>query len=450
VLALVALEVPLALSLRDRVDAEVRSQADEQADLVAGTAADLLAPRDRPALQRLSRSAAAAVRGRVIIVDANGTVIADSAGASQVGVSYANRPEVVGALQGRREQRTRSSSTLGEEILATAVPVLRNGRPAGAVRVTQSVSAVRRATRRVIGELAVLGALVLILGLLAGLVVARELTRPVRRLDSAARRLAAGELDVRVPVEGAREQRSLARAFNDMATRLGRMLRSQQDFVADSSHQLRTPLAGLRLRLEEAAAATGERERRHELDAATAEVDRLAAIVEELLLLSRAGERELPGERVALREVAAAAVARWEPRARASGHALGLEPPGDERDAWIARADLDRALDMLVENAVAYTPEDTAVTLAVTAAGLEVRDRGPGIEPGEAERLFERFHRGRAGLRGGPGTGLGLAIARELAREWGGDVRLAPRPGGGAVARIELPLPSLDPVVSDG
>jgi len=440
----VALEVPLALSLRDRVDAEVRSQAEEQADLVASTAADLLRPRDRAALRRLAQSSASAVRGRVIIVDARGRVLADSAGVAQVGTSYAGRPEVAAALAGRREQRTRTSRTLGEDIIATAVPVVQRGRPAGAVRITQSVGAVSRATRRVILELAALGGLVLLLGLLAGLVVARELSRPVRRLDAAARRLADGELDARVPVEGAREQRSLAGAFNEMAGRLGRMLRSQKDFVADSSHQLRTPLAGLRLRLEEAGAARSERERRRELDAATAEVDRLAEIVEELLLLSRAGERELPGERVSLGEVARAAAARWEPRARAGGHVLEVAGDDEPREAWIARADLDRALDTLVENALAYTPAGTTVTVALITEGLEVRDRGPGIEPGEEERLFERFHRGRAGVEGGPGTGLGLAIARELCREWGGDVHLAPRPGGGAVARLELPLPSVD------
>ena len=379
----------------------------------------------------------------MIVVDTSGRVIADSAGASQLGSSYANRPEVAAALRGQREQSTRTSSTLGETILATAVPVLERGRPAGAVRVTQSVGAVQRATRRVILELAALGVIVLILGLLAGLVVARELARPVRRLDGAARRLAGGELEVRVPVEGAREQRSLARAFNDMAARLGRMLRSQQDFVADSSHQLRTPLAGLRLRLEEAEAATTDADRSHELGAATAEVDRLAEIVEELLLLSRAGERELPGEDVDLRETVDAAVARWAPAARASGHVLEVED-ATERVAWIARADLDRALDTLVENAVAYAPAGTPVTLVVTAEGVEIRDRGPGIEPGEAERLFERFHRGAAAVKGGPGTGLGLAIARELCREWGGEVRLEPRPGGGAIARLELPLPALD------
>jgi signal transduction histidine kinase len=250
-----------------------------------------------------------------------------------------------------------------------------------------------------------------------------------------------------VPVEGASEQRSLAHAFNDMAARLGRMLRSQQDFVADSSHQLRTPLAGLRLRLEEAGAATSEGERRHELDAATTEVDRLADIVEELLLLSRAGERELPGEDISLRDVADAAAARWEPRARASGHRLIVEVAAGGRSAWIARADLDRAIDTLIENALAYSPAETTVALGVTAAGIEVRDRGPGIEAGEAERLFERFHRGKAGIQGALGTGLGLAIARELCREWGGDVRLEPRPGGGVVAAVELPLPSLDPRV---
>ena len=430
--------MPLAVSLGDRVDAEVKGQARSQADVVAASASELLEPARRPALLRLVDAAAASARGRVIVVGPGGRLLADSAGAPP-GRSYANRPEVRAALRGHGEQIVRESSTLGISILATSTPILSGGRTEGAVRVTQSVDAVHRAVRTAVVDLAALGGAVLLLGLLAGAIVAQRIARPIRRLDAAAREVAAGELDASVAVEGSSEQRSLARAFNEMTRRLKRMLRGQQDFVADASHQLRTPLTGLRLRLEGLADSRDGQPDRAELEAAMAEIDRLSTIVEELLVLSRAGEHELPGERVDLGEAARRAVERWGPTAEEGAIELGAAVAGENAGAWCARHDLDRALDALIENALRYSPPGSAVTLAVEAGRVEVRDRGPGLEPGEEEAVFERFRRGSAGRRGPAGTGLGLPIARELAREWGGEVTLARRQGGGAVAAIELP-----------
>ncbi|HEX6619997.1 MAG TPA: histidine kinase dimerization/phospho-acceptor domain-containing protein, partial [Solirubrobacteraceae bacterium] len=312
-LAIVALEVPLASSIRQRVDDEVRSQARAQADVLAATAADLLAPAQRGELQALVTRSGATVRGRVIVVDGQGRLLADSAGSGLVGTSYGRRPEISAALGGHTDQRTRHSSTLGRELLATAVPIRSATRPPaiGAVRVTQSVAAVHRAVRRTIVGLVLIGAVVLGVGLIAGLVIARTIARPMRGLDRAARRVAAGDLEARAAVDGSTEQRALARTFNDMTGRVARLVRSQQDFVADASHQLRTPLTGLRLRLEEARAHVDSPSAIAELDAGMSEIDRLAQILEELLVLSRAGERELPGTLVDLGDAAERAAERW-------------------------------------------------------------------------------------------------------------------------------------------
>lgn len=438
-LALIALGVPLALSLRDRVDSEVRGQARSQADVVAATASELLEPAQPAALRRLVGISADSVRGRVIVVDARGLLLADSAGAS-LGTSYADRPEVREALHGRGEQITRNSETLGTEILATAVPVLEHGRPAGAVRITQSVDAVNRAVRTAILDVAALAAVVLALGLIAGALIAQQIARPIRRLDRAAQRVAGGDLDATVAVEGSTEQRSLARTFNEMTQRLKRLLRVQQDFVADASHQLRTPLTGLRLRLE----ALGERLRgdggaEPEVDAAMHEIDRLSQIVDELLILSRADERELPGERVDLADAARRAAERWGGAAAEHGIGLAVESADGSAEGWCAAPDLDRSIDAVLENALLYSPGGSTVTIAAAPGRVEVRDRGPGLAPGEEETVFERFSRGSAGQGGPSGTGLGLPIARELSRRWGGDVTLAGRDGGGLCAVIEVP-----------
>jgi signal transduction histidine kinase len=439
VLAVVALEVPLASSVADRIDAEVKSQARGQADVVAASLSDLLGPGDRRDRDGLVDVAATNVRGRVIVVDARGDLLADSEG-TPPGRSYAGRPEIGVALSGRPDQRERRSETLGENLLLTSIPIIVEGRTAGAVRVSQAVDAVDRAVWRSVAGLVLIGLLVIGLGLLAGSVVAGQIARPMGRLDSAARRVAEGDLATRAQVEGSAEQRSLAATFNDMTARLERLVRSQRDFVADASHQLRTPVTGLRLRVEAARADTREPEVAEELDAALAELDRLTHIIEELLQLSQAGERSAGGERLALAELGARAAERWDALAAEKEQRLVADGLGGSGAAWLSRADADRILDALVENAIKYSPPGSAIEVAALAGGVEVRDRGPGIADGEEEQVFERFHRGGAGRGGGaPGTGLGLTIARELARTWGGDVRLRRRDGGGTVAVLTLP-----------
>jgi signal transduction histidine kinase len=300
------------------------------------------------------------------------------------------------------------------------------------VRVTQSVDAVSRATRRATLGLVAIGLLVLVLGLGAGALIAGQVARPIGRLDHAARRVAEGDLSARAKIEGSAEQRRLARTFNDMTGRLERLLASQREFVADASHQLRTPLSGLRLRLEEARASTADEDAHAEIDAGLRELDRLSAMVSELLVLSQAGEVDAPAGRVDLEDAARRAEARWD-----GAEGGRVRSSGEPADGLCPRADLDRALDALVENAIHYGNGE--VEVRSRAGALEVLDRGPGLSDEDLAAVFERFHRGTAGRAGPNGTGLGLPIARELARRWGGDVTLDNRNGGGARATLIVP-----------
>ncbi len=451
VLAIVAFGVPLAVSLRTRVNEEVLTQARSQADLIAATAGDLLSAASRPELRSLVKTASASLRGRVLIVDARGIVLVDSAVPGEVGTNYRSRPELGQALAGRADQVQRDSHTLGQAILATAVPIIHNGAVAGAVRVTQSVGAVSSAVSRVELALGAVGLTVLAIGLVFGSVLAAQIGRPLRRLEAVAHRVAQGDLSARATIEGSSEQRSLSRSFNEMTSRMALLLGAQRRFVADASHQLRTPLTGLRLRLEAARELAHDAAVEAELDEGLSEVDRLSATVAELLALSQAGERQLAGTSIDLGELVAAARTRW--RAEAGQRGIGLECDSRPRAGTVfaARADADRALDALIENALRYSPRGSSVSLAALDGRLVVSDRGAGIEADEREAVFERFHRGSAGRSGASGHGLGLPIARELARAWGGEVQLEPRPGGGTVATLTLPpaTPAGEPRAAD-
>ena len=225
-----------------------------------------------------------------------------------------------------------------------------------------------------------------------------------------------------------------------MTERVGRMLEGQQEFVADASHQLRTPLTGLRLQLEELQGSRLDDEGRAAAAAGLAEVDRLSAIIDELLVLSRAGEHEMPAEPIALAEAADRAQSRWQKAAGARGLRLERVSAGEGGVVLCAGSDLDRALDALVENAIVYSRWGSEVVIGDGPGTIEVLDRGPGLGQDEQEAVFERFYRGSAGRRGPAGTGLGLPIARELAAGWGGAVTISNRVGGGARAVLELPL----------
>jgi signal transduction histidine kinase len=434
-LVLVALELPLALSISSRIDAEVKAQAAAQAQVVAAAAAARLG--NRAQLQELVQEAGRDLGARVIVVDLNGRLLADSAGTGLRTTSYRDRPEIAAALAGRSEQGTRHSDTLGRDLLYTAVPVADNGVRVGVVRVTQSVEEVNTRQRRNVLVVVSVGVIALVFGLALAWVLAGSLAEPLRALARTARRVEEGELDARAEVTGAREQREVAVAFNDMTERLAAALASQREFVGNASHQLRTPLTGIRLRLEAAGLKTREPEVARELEMAEAEVARLTRLLNALLTLAREGDRPALRAPVSLRRASEAALERWLPRANDSGHELGL---AGDADAIVHAGEEDVAivLDNLIENALVYSPPGTRVTVTWSPDGrLAVLDEGPGVLPGDERRVFDRFQRG---LSEPSGSGLGLAIVETLVRRWGGSATISNREGGGARAEVALPV----------
>jgi signal transduction histidine kinase len=439
--------VPLVLNLQRRAETEAERIAQTQAQTIA---ADLgsRTPAERSDLeevQELVDRYADIVEGRIVVVDEDGIVVADSAGPEQVGVDYATpaRPEVITAVEADQPASDqRYSEVLRQDILATAVPVFVRGRPeGGAVRITTSLAPVQANVRQTTIGLAAIGFAGFLAGLILAFVLARSFSRPLSTLATAAHRLGRGDLTARTGgVRGAREIEETARAFDEMAARLEDTVRAQREFVANASHQLRTPLTGVKLRLE---AAMSDPEAspsvKEQLEAADREVDRLAGIVERLLVLARHAERG--GEHVVdVRDAADRAARRF--AARASQAGATLEVVGDGGLAVADQGDLDQVLDALIDNAFAHGAPPIVVEAGRSdgRVSLAVRDHGAGIPEEDLPRVTERFYRGQGAAPGG--SGLGLAIVSELVERWGGSVDVARAEGGGT--RVSVSLPAAD------
>jgi signal transduction histidine kinase len=437
-IVIVALEVPLATNLNDRVNAEVQADSAAQAQVAAAAIADRL---DRPAVLRAhAAESSERLAGRVFIVDGRGILLADSEGTERIGQSVfatETHPPLREALGGSIGQGSHEPDT---DVLSTAVPIVRNGRTVGAFEVEQDLDSINAEVRNDVLALVGIGVLALALGLGVAWILAGSLSRPLHALAGTARRMAGGDLSARAPERGPSDQVEVARAFNEMADRLGAVLESQREFVADASHQLRTPLTGLRLRLEAAADKAGGAAA-DDLAAAERETERLSSVLADLLALASSEEDAEPG-RAELGEAVRAAAARWRDPADESGRELVVAGDG-ELAVTAGEGDLALILDNLVENAIKYSPRGSTVRIDWGRSGgrgaLRVLNSGGPLTEDERERAFERFYRGESSRRR-PGTGLGLSIVGALARRSGGAARLDDAGPGEVAAVVELPL----------
>jgi signal transduction histidine kinase len=335
--------------------------------------------------------------------------------------------------------------------LAAAMPVFRGGRYGlvGTVILTRSTSSLDGDIVKLwvilgtIAVLAMIGAALLAFGL------ARWVSRPLASLDAAAGRLADGDLAIRAVVDsGPPELRRLATTFNTMAGRLEALVHGNRAVIADVSHQLRTPLAALRLRLDLLAAdpdpdpqTTGQ-----ELAGALEELARLSRLVDGLLAVARAENVVPVPAAVDVAEVARERVVAWHPVADDRGIVLEAGEGGKTGAwgarspvlAWIGEGHLEQVLDNLIANALDALSAGRHVTVTTTAitagARISVADDGPGMSPEDRERAFLRFTTSNPN-----GTGLGLAIVHRLVTSNGGTAKLTETPGGGLTAILEFP-----------
>jgi len=273
------------------------------------------------------------------------------------------------------------------------------------------------------------GLVALALALAAGFGAASVFARRIRRLERAADRIAGGDFEEPVVDAAHDELGELAVAFDRMRLRLARLDDARRAFIANASHELRTPIFSLGGFLELLRDEDLDEETRREfLETMSEQVERLSKLATDLLDLSRldAGPMRLEREPVSLADVAVDLREEFSAVARRTGHELDVSLSG----AGTGLGDRERVLQVgraLVDNALLHTPPGTRVRILATGADLAVEDAGPGIPASQHEQVFARFTR-LDGTRAS-GTGLGLAIARELAGRMGGALELESEPG---------------------
>lgn len=267
--------------------------------------------------------------------------------------------------------------------------------------------------------------------------VVRRLTRRLERLQTSVERWGEGALSTRVAVEGGDEVARVAHSFNSAAGRIEALVGAQKTLLANASHELRSPLARIRMASELMGEQASPR-LRAELNRNIEELDQ---IIEELLLASRLDAAN--GQAIVRAPLDITGLAAEEcARAGASLTGSVAEMTGDAKL-------LRRLLRNLVENAQRYGGgSPVAVHLAEEGASvrIDVCDRGPGVPEAEREAIFEPFYRAQGASEAAGGVGLGLSLVRQIARHHGGEVVCLANPGGGCCMRVTLPQGPIDPV----
>ena len=365
---------------------------------------------------------------RVVVVDMNGLAIADSETPGTIGTSFLSRPEITEALAGSVSIGRRFSTTANQELLYVAVPVLNGSQTRGAVRITFPASVVDDAVNQRLRGISSVAGITLLVSALVALLLAMGITRRLSNLKNVTEEFKAGNYKVRAEINGgAPEIQSLARSFNSMADQLDKLITQQKAFAGDASHQLRTPLTALQLRLERATEmlATDPAGAAERIEAAMVETDRLQRLVEGLLVLSRAENVDsIARDKCDAAQIARERFENWEALASEQGVELVLDVPDTAMILAIPGA-LEQVIDNYIDNALEIVPTKSKLSVVVRVESeftkVSVIDEGPGIPEADITKAFNRFWRARSDAFG---SGLGLAIVDRLATASGGRAEL--------------------------
>jgi signal transduction histidine kinase len=355
--------------------------------------------------------------------------------------------QIAAALSGQTVQQWQDNPQDGLLVLR---PAYSGSRIVGAAVVKRAAHSLNEQITSLWLGLGLAGLVAVLLASTLSIALAKWVGRPLRRLDATANRLGAGELTVRAStIAGPPEMRHLADTFNDMAGRLEALIGSHRTLVADVSHQLRTPLAAVRLRLELLhddvdSNAAGE------LTGALDEISRLSRLVDGLLALARAENTQPSPVTVDLAQLVNERIAAWSPLAQE--RRIELLTSSGQGSVAATPGHLEQVLDNLLANALDVTPSEGNITVSIRQhddrVRLEVVDSGPGMTPAQRANAFRRFWTQPADNQSRDstsGSGLGLAIVHRLITVDGGTITLTNIPDGGMAVQIDLHAANVRP-----
>jgi two-component system OmpR family sensor kinase len=398
-----------------------------------------------PTVRRIIARTANLTGDRVTLMSVNQAggrpQLARVADSSNAAASGAVRPDIAKRAVVTRKVATGTESTPAGRMAEAAYPVIYGRRVAAVIVYSAPVSDVLRTVSTVRHEILVAGGLALLVALVVGYLVARALAQRVKRLELAAKQVAAGEFTTPIPVDSADELGQLAAAFNDMQSQLLQLEAARKKFIATASHELRTPVFSLGgfVELLEDEELDPETRRRF-LDQVREQVQRLGKLSVDLLDLSRleSGSLELRPEEVDLGELTRSVSGEFEPTLAQHDARLELRLP-TRIEAQCDPVRVAQIVRILIDNALTHTPPGTQI---VVTAGrddgrvrLAVRDDGEGIDTHALPRIFEPFYT----ADDAQGSGLGLAIASELADRMAGRLSVVSA-SGGTTFTLEIPV----------
>jgi signal transduction histidine kinase len=405
-------------------------------------------------LSDVTLSLSAELETRIRILDQQGIVLVDSMEGQDLGRDLSGVEEVAQALSGRPGEAIRLAESrigIGSRTMYVAVPISVDRQVVGAVHLSQSMSDLLTVIYDLRWRLVISAGVAAVVASVAGLLLSRALTRPIRQLTLAADEVARGNLERQVPVRSADEIGRLGQAFNRMVAQLRATERMRTDFVSNVSHELRTPLTAIKGLVETLRdGAVDDREVRDRfLTTVEDETDRLIRLVNDLLVLSKADSHALKLKREPLdvRDLIDRSICKLAPQLEEKG-ILVEASASDGPQLILADADrIEQVLVNLLDNAIKYSPEGGRITVAIDDEGqalemvsVAVGDEGVGIPAEDLPRVFERFYRvDRARARDGGGSGLGLSIAKAIVEAHGGDITLRSEEGQGTTVRFTLP-----------
>ena len=397
------------------------------------------------------------MNGRLMILDPDGKVQFDTFGSlcgrrlaleEVLQVLTAGNADAYGRYTPGRETAESMSGEEGAEYVAYCARELRSGgRLLGTVLFVSRIQKMMDSLNAVQWQLVTVFIVIALAALVLALILSQVLTKPITDLSRAMRKMGKGDLSVRAPVRGSGEMKELAEAYNTMAAQLESLDKTRNQFVSNASHELKTPLATMKIMLETMMYQPDmPRELQQEfMEDMNHEINRLTGIITDLLTLTRtdAKNQEMKKEPVDMSALTEEILHLLKPAAGKRNQSL----TGEVESGLVLQGDqskLHQILYNLTDNAIKYTPDRGRIHVSLRQEGDDVvwrvRDNGVGIPEEDQDHVFERFYRvDKARSRETGGTGLGLSIVRQLVTMHGGEVTVESVPGEGSEFTVRLP-----------